>query len=322
MKVSLALATYNGERYLLEQLESFRQQTIKPDELVVCDDCSSDRTIEILEDFSRTAGFEVRIFRNEANIGHIRNFERALSHCGGDYIFLSDQDDTWAANKLEVVLAEFKRNPLLDVIVNDATYVDTVLASLDTTVLERVLSVGAKKSGHIAGACTAISRRFRDLIVPFPDSGCPQHDVYIHRWANLLGNKCVLEVPLQTWRIHGGNTSAYNEMTSPVIESMALRYTKYKDVDTRAAYLEEAEEYREMLKILRLRGEALRHLPAADDLAVISARMEAAIGAFQRRATLCDSRWLRRKGLAFRMLANGEYRYFKGMYSFAKDLLR
>lgn len=322
MRISIALATYNGERFLAEQLDSFRQQTIQPDELVVCDDCSTDGTIRIIEEFSRTAGFDVRVFRNETNLGHVRNFERALSLCGGDSIFLSDQDDTWAANKVEIVLGEFERNPLIDVVVNDATYVDNVLTSLGTTVLERVLSVGAKKAGHIAGACTAISRRFRDLIVPFPDSACPQHDVYIHRWANLLGNKCVIETPLQTWRIHGNNSTSVNEMNSPVLESMAVRYTKYKDVDTRAAYLEEAEEYREMLQILGLRQEALARIPSIDGIEAISGRIEFAITAFENRARLCQAGWVRRKALAFGMLANGEYRHFKGRYSFAKDLLR
>jgi len=322
MRISIALATYNGERYLLEQLESFRRQTLQPDELVVCDDCSSDKTLAILEDFSRTSPFEVRLLRNEVNLGHLRNFERALSRCEGDYIFLSDQDDTWAPNKLETVVTEFEKNPLIDVIVNDATYVDTDLASLGTTVLERVLSVGAKKSGHIAGACTAISKRFRDFIVPFPASACPHHDVYIHRWANLLGTKLVLESPLQTWRIHGGNSTRLNEMTSPVLESMASRYVKYKDVDTRTAYLEEADEYREMLQILLNRPTLLEAIPAADDMVAISRRIKLAIMAFRNRATLCQLGWAGRKVLALRMLARGEYKYFKGRYSFAKDMLR
>jgi glycosyltransferase involved in cell wall biosynthesis len=322
MRISIALATYNGERYLLEQLDSFRRQTLQPDELVVCDDCSTDNTLAILEDFSRLSGFTVRIFRNEVNLGHVRNFERALSLCEGDYIFLSDQDDTWAPNKLEAVFAEFEKNPMVDVIVNDATYVDVALVSMGTTVLERVLSVGGEKYGHVAGACTAISKRFRNFVVPFPESVCPHHDVYIHRWANLLGIRLLLERSLQTWRIHGGNSTTLNEMTGPELESTASRYVKYKNADTRAAYLSVAGEYREMLRLLRLRLPALEQMPGAQGMAAISVRIEAVIAAYQHRATLCDARWIRRKGLAFRMLVNGDYRYFKGLYSFAKDLLR
>lgn len=321
-RISIALATYNGERYLQEQLDSFLQQTTLPDELVVCDDASTDGTVEILEAFRHTASFVVRIFRNDHNVGHVRNFERALSLCEGDYVFLSDQDDTWVSTKLEVVMDAFMRNPGIDVVINDASYVDAELNSLGATVLQRVLSVGAKKSGHIAGACTAVTRHFLGLVLPFPESTCSQHDVCLHRWANILGNKHVLEGSLQTWRIHGDNSTSRNEMNSSEFESFTTRYARYKHVDVRTDYLAEAEEYVYMLRQLRQREPALAALSEPVDADELAEKIESAIAIYQNRAKLCEAGWAGRKLRAVSMLRNGEYRYFKGFYSFLKDLLR
>lgn len=102
MKMSIAMATYNGARYLREQLDSFAAQTRLPDELVVCDDGSSDDTLNILEEFARTAPFQVRIFRNDVNLGYAQNFARALERCVGDLVFLSDHDNVWFEDKIDV----------------------------------------------------------------------------------------------------------------------------------------------------------------------------------------------------------------------------
>ena len=90
--ISIAMATYNGAKYLREQIDSILAQTIQDFELVVCDDCSSDDTWDILKQYS-DADKRIKVFRNESNMGFKRNFEKAMSLCGGDYIALSDQDD-------------------------------------------------------------------------------------------------------------------------------------------------------------------------------------------------------------------------------------
>ena len=103
MKVSIALCTYNGERYLSDLLQSLARQNYRPYELVVCDDGSQDSTVSILNEFERTAPFKVRIFSNTGNLGVIKNFEQALSLCNGDYIALCDQDDVWQPEKLALL---------------------------------------------------------------------------------------------------------------------------------------------------------------------------------------------------------------------------
>src|SRR5213080_381833 len=98
--LSVALCTYNGAAYLGEQLDSIVAQSRPPDELVVCDDGSTDETVEVLETFLAEAPFPVRLQRNEANLGFVKNFEQAISLCTGDFVALSDQDDVWMPGKL------------------------------------------------------------------------------------------------------------------------------------------------------------------------------------------------------------------------------
>ena len=123
-KISIALCTYNGEQFLSRQLESIQQQTRAPDELIVCDDCSTDRTIEILRDFVASAPFPVRITRNEHNLGFVANFERAIQLCQGDLIALCDQDDIWYPIRLERSLQEFTAHPEVGFVFSDADVID------------------------------------------------------------------------------------------------------------------------------------------------------------------------------------------------------
>jgi glycosyltransferase involved in cell wall biosynthesis len=102
LHISVAMATYNGERHIREQLESIACQTLLPCELVITDDGSTDTTLQIVEEFARTAPFSVRLIRNESRLGYSDNFIKAASLCRGDLIALCDQDDIWLKRKLRV----------------------------------------------------------------------------------------------------------------------------------------------------------------------------------------------------------------------------
>ena len=106
MKTSVALACYNGERYILEQLESITKQTVLPDEVVISDDGSIDRTISIVRDFIKTANpcIHFKIYENQGNTGPIENFENAIKHASNELVFLCDQDDIWVNTKLETMI--------------------------------------------------------------------------------------------------------------------------------------------------------------------------------------------------------------------------
>lgn len=96
------MTTYNGEKYLREQLDSILNQTYKDFELIICDDCSKDSTVQILNEYAKNDN-RIKVFVNEKNLGFKKNFEKAISFCNGEYIALSDQDDVWTKNHLEIL---------------------------------------------------------------------------------------------------------------------------------------------------------------------------------------------------------------------------
>ncbi len=117
--ISVAMATYNGERFLQEQLDSLARQTLLPFELVVCDDGSADGTIEILRRFAASAPFRVRIYQNDTRLGPGFNFLNALCLCAGDLVAFCDQDDVWKESKLHVC-TEVMRDPSVALVSHSA----------------------------------------------------------------------------------------------------------------------------------------------------------------------------------------------------------
>lgn len=124
MTTSVALCTYNGEKYLAEQLDSILSQDIAVDEIIIFDDCSFDKTWEILNDYRKKFPEKIKIFRNEENIGIIKNFEHAIENCSKDLIFLSDQDDIWKPFKVETILKYFENNPDKQAVFHDLQLLD------------------------------------------------------------------------------------------------------------------------------------------------------------------------------------------------------
>jgi glycosyltransferase involved in cell wall biosynthesis len=124
LTISVAMCTCNGEVYLREQLESILAQTEPPNELIVCDDASTDGTVALLESFKKASPFPVTIIVNKNRVGVCKNFENAIGHCSGEIIFLADQDDIWLPAKLETVMATFERNPLCGYVFSNAELID------------------------------------------------------------------------------------------------------------------------------------------------------------------------------------------------------
>ena len=119
--VSIAMATYNGEKYIREQLDSIVAQTYRPIEVIVCDDASLDNTIEIINEYCFK--LDIKITKNEKNLGYAKNFEKAILKCSGDYIALCDQDDIWKNNKIERLMNEISGYSL---IYSDASLINQV----------------------------------------------------------------------------------------------------------------------------------------------------------------------------------------------------
>jgi len=123
-KISVALCTCNGARFVERQMESICQQQLPVDEIVVCDDCSSDDTVHLIRQFSDTNDVSVHIIVNEQHLGVCANFEKAISRCSGDIIFLCDQDDIWLSEKTRCVMEWFEKNPDKDVVFTNGFFMD------------------------------------------------------------------------------------------------------------------------------------------------------------------------------------------------------
>ncbi len=212
-RTSIALCTYNGERFLARQLASIQKQTRLPDELVVCDDCSTDRTIEIIEDFARSASFPVRINRNERNIGFVANFERAIRLCEGDLIALSDQDDIWYPIRLERSQQEFIEHPEVGLVFSDADVVDDQDQSTGVRLWQNFGFTGELKHRMLAGDYTVLTRhrfvtgatvmfrsRLRENCLPFGSGWL--HDEWMAPTAAAVSDVRLIDTPLIRYRTH------------------------------------------------------------------------------------------------------------------------
>ena len=217
MKISIALCTYNGSSFLQAQLESFQSQTRKPDEVVICDDGSSDSTLDILYNFQGKAPFPMRIHRNGKNLGSTKNFEKAIGLCQGNIIALSDQDDVWLPNKLEQIEKIFLGRPRLQMAFSDAEVVDAELRPLGYSLWE---SVGFNRrlqgpftrgndfltlarGNVVTGATMAFRTEHRDLILPIPNLWI--HDAWIALLLAGVGQTAFLEDRLILYRQHANN---------------------------------------------------------------------------------------------------------------------
>jgi glycosyltransferase involved in cell wall biosynthesis len=200
-KIAIVLATYNGERFLREQLDSYLTQTVLPDELVVSDDGSSDATIGLLQEYAKDAPFEVRILQGE-RLGFAQNFGRAMAATTGKVIFLSDQDDAWEPHKIERVLEVDA--PL---VVHDLMLCDAALHSSGQTMSERMRLFGMAPDQNIKGCCSAIRRELLDIVLPIPENIA--HDVFIHALGRATGWRTYIPDVLVRYRIHEENTSDF-----------------------------------------------------------------------------------------------------------------
>lgn len=220
--ISIALCTYNGERFLRDQLESFVKQTVLPYEMVVCDDCSSDLTVDILEKFADRAPFPVRIIRNESNLGLIKNFSKAASLIEGNYIAFSDQDDIWLPDKLEACYylmrrAEETYGSHIPILVHSDLYmIDEHRQVISSSYLKML---GLKHRGtdplktllarNFVLGCTCLCNRI--LIkesLPFPEI-ITNHDGWLAMIAASRGKILFIRDAKVLYRQHGGNVTAW-----------------------------------------------------------------------------------------------------------------
>lgn len=215
-QISVAMATFNGESFLLQQLESINNQTVVPHELVVSDDCSTDDTIKVIEKFARYAKFPVVILNDKVRRGFADNFLNAALACRGGYIMFCDQDDVWIKSKVETVMQEMvKENVALCIHAN--TLVDTDLQKISPNPENVRESVTLRKMTHEPyGSVFGNAMTFKaSLLSVFPADWRPRqpekndkfmsHDHWIYQLAAVTGDIRLLDTELVLYRQHSGN---------------------------------------------------------------------------------------------------------------------
>lgn len=216
--ISIAMTSYNGEKYIARQLETLLAQSLPADEIVICDDGSKDRTVEIIRNFVEMHQEKnIRLVENDENLGYVRNFYKAISLTSGDYIFLADQDDEWHANKIErsmqVMEAEqasviCTNSRLIDEksrIIGDVSWFDRNPFIDSVTQKISPISFYELVIGNIAQGCTyCFTKDVKEAYLRVNSTNLI-HDHQIMFVAALLGKACFLDEVLIDYRLHGSN---------------------------------------------------------------------------------------------------------------------
>lgn len=211
LAVSVCMATWNGSRFLQEQLTDILSQLTHHDELVVVDDGSFDATMDILEHAAAEASHtRVRIYRNDKNIGAIRTFERALGMAEKDLVFLSDQDDRWLPHKVCKIERAFATHPEVTLVISDTQIIDatgTVTAASWTS--RRLFHPGTLANvvkNRFLGCTMAFRRSSLEYCLPFPPD-TPMHDQWIGTLHSIFGSILFLPESLMQYRRHDDNAT-------------------------------------------------------------------------------------------------------------------
>lgn len=226
--ISVCMPTYNGEKYIKEQLDSILCQLSQDDEVIISDDSSTDRTIEIIKSYNDA---RIKLLEDNHFKSPIYNLENALKQAKGDYIFLADQDDVWYPNKVAVVLNYLQE---YDCVVSDATVVDSDMNVIHDSFMKlnhskKGLIRNLIKNGFL-GCCMAFSKNILDKALPFPNP-IPMHDTWIGLVSEKYGKTHFLKEPLIYYRRHGDNASPTSEKSHYTIrEKIYHRFLFTKNI--------------------------------------------------------------------------------------------
>jgi hypothetical protein len=314
-KISVALCTYNGATYLHEQLATLTGQSRLPDDLVICDDRSTDKTLAIARSFARGAPFSVSIEVNEKTLGTTKNFERAISLCSGDLIALCDQDDVWQSDKLECLAGAFAKSSDVGIVFSDADIVDAQLRPLgyslwhyagfnrsrrNTADLQELL-----KHNPALGMTIAFRATFRNLVLPIPEN--VPHDIWIALLVAALTRKVALvDKLLVKYRQHP------EQQTGDLSQRTSFLKKGWRQPGDGKSLLENLVLYREVLS-------RLETLPTSDVPTLAKALVKAKVDHLTARVTMPRRKLRRLPVIAREFFGLRYHRYSNGAFSAAKD---
>ncbi len=320
-RISIALCTYNGAHFLAEQLDSYLAQTRPPDEVVVCDDGSSDATCAILDDFARRAPFDVQIVHNPTRLGSTKNFEKAIGICAGDFIATSNQDDVWMPAKLEACAAILEANPTCGLVFTDAEVVDDGLRPRGHTVWQAIAFGRTRqermrrgqsfetllRTWIVSGTTMMFRAAYRTQIMPIPEYWV--HDGWIALMVSAVAPVELLAEKTVRYRQHGAQQIGGRKL------SLGELYQKARTLGPPYFSLALRRFEAAQSRLHALAGE----LRSPSFLAMIDRKVE-----HQRRRLAiaeCRSRGKRALWAMDELLRGGYSRYSPGLTHFVKDVV-
>lgn len=320
LSISVALCTFNGKRFLSAQLASIAAQNRLPDELIICDDCSSDGSVEIAREFARSAPFSTRLVVNDRNLGSTKNFEKAISLCQGAIVALADQDDVWYRHKLGRIEEAFLRSGAVVAAFSNADLIDEncqplglrlwTAFSFDAGEQDRFRNGGALnvlvKHPVVTGATMAIRREFFGIVAPIPLEDL--HDGWISFLLAARGPFEVISDPLMQYRRHQGQ----QEGVPPQFMRALVARAKNRGADY---HLAEIERYRRLFERL---GKRKADFPGAE---YAQKAIQKKVSHLGYRAGLPRMRVARIPSIVAQAVNGNYWRYGMGWKSIAKDFM-
>ena len=241
MKISVAICTYNGEKYINQQIDSILNQSLAVDEIIICDDCSTDNTVNILNNYQSIHSKLFKIVKNDTNLKTVKNFEKAISLCSGEIIFLSDQDDIWAENKVAVMVNYFKNNPNINVLTSNGYCIDEntkihekysvwdVPKFLEEKEYNINYNLMLQISNIATGASMALRKSIVEKIMPIPEIDELYHDEWIALNYTKENSFKLINEKLFYYRIH--NDQQLGGTFFDKTKELKIKFIDYFNVD-------------------------------------------------------------------------------------------
>lgn len=276
MKISVLITLYNGKEFLMEQLESVCNQTVRADEVVLCDDGSNDGTVQLVKQFIQERDLEDswRIYENERNMGYAENFYNGVSYTHGDCILFCDQDDIWMENKIEENINIMSKNEEIALL---CTEYEPYICSKDAPVIPQQFMQYMKGDGSLErlelnhktifigseGCVMCVRRSFFDKIAPYHFENWA-HDEFVWKLALAQGGCYFYHKPLIKRRMHSSNVSKQkmHKMEKRVLflEKLLLSHEKMLEYGkTVGLHAEEVELIQKNIESVKLRLELLKN---------------------------------------------------------------
>lgn len=233
--ISVAMTTFNGEKYIEKQIESIIHQSLSVDEIIVCDDGSTDHTVELIKKY------DVTLIQNSQNLGYKLNFKKAMEKCNGDYIFLCDQDDIWEKDKVKDMMNIMESHKNIHVLASSFTYIDGQDQMISTTLnkgysnnnlynkevkkndLVSVLTDEFIYGNYFQGCALVMDKQTRDFVVHHFDDRLP-HDWIISLYASIDGGMYFYNKSEFKYRIHNDNSIGVSTLNQSSTEHVNRAY--------------------------------------------------------------------------------------------------